>query len=757
MLKKLLTLQPFRYIIIVSASIYTDFSVSHSERPVKYFYFGGEKFMTRKRKGRFIGTALTAAMCLSSLPCIVVSADTVLTDCKTGTEDGYDYELWKDSGNTSMTLTGDGTFSCQWDSINNALFRKGKKFDCTKTYSEIGNISIDFACDYEPNGNSYLCVYGWTKSPLVEYYIVESWGSWRPPGATSNGTIEVDGGVYDVYQTTRENQPSIEGNTTFEQYWSVRRDKRESGVISVSEHFKKWEEMGMKMGNLYEAALNVEGYQSSGKANVYKNNIVIGGEIPDNPTPSQPVEPDENNYYFHSTFESGTDKWQSRGDDVSIAKSSKAAAAGSNSLFVNGRSDNWNGAAYNLDSKTFIPGNTYSFSTVVMQDTETSGDFKLTLQYTSGGEDNYTEVASASAAKGVWTKLENKAFTIPEDASNMILYVEMPESLSDFYIDEAIGAVKGTANPFTSSSSSTTLKGDVNLSGEVDLKDLISLKKYILGLDSDADKKAADVNGNGTVDVADISVLKNIIITPSSTPSKPGNSTVNTAEPTQYGVWENNADISWIDTSKPMVAICFDDGPVGTASSDSSMRILNALKDSGFHSTFFYWGNRINSNNRDEIKYASEIGCEIANHTYTHPYLTKLSADEIRNEVNQTLDILKDITGGTNYLIRPPYLAVNDSVKANSYAPLITCSVDSQDWNNASAEQIKETIISKMNDGTLRNQVVLMHETYSTTAEAMEYLAPYLKENGWQIVNVSEMFKANGKDMYSGSVYSAVQ
>ncbi|HCR73908.1 MAG TPA: glycoside hydrolase, partial [Ruminococcus sp.] len=198
-------------------------------------------------------------------------------------------------------------------------------------------------------------------------------------------------------------------------------------------------------------------------------------------------------------------------------------------------------------------------------------------------------------------------------------------------------------------------------------------------------------------------------------------------------------------------------GPVGTASSDSSMRILNALKDSGFHSTFFYWGNRINSNNRDEIKYASEIGCEIANHTYTHPYLTNLSADEIRNEVNQTLDILKDITGGTNYLIRPPYLAVNDSVKANSYAPLITCSVDSQDWNNASAEQIKETIISKMNDGTLRNQVVLMHETYSTTAEAMEYLAPYLKENGWQIVTVSEMFKANGKDMYSGSVYSAVQ
>ena len=112
---------------------------------------------------------------------------------------------------------------------------------------------------------------------MVEYYIVESWGTWRPPGATSKGTITVDGGTYDVYETTRVNQPSIDGNTTFQQYWSVRTSKRTSGTISVTEHFKAWENMGMKMGKLYEAALNVEGYQSSGWADVYKNNINVGG------------------------------------------------------------------------------------------------------------------------------------------------------------------------------------------------------------------------------------------------------------------------------------------------------------------------------------------------------------------------------------------------------------------------------------------------------------------------------------------------
>lgn len=205
-----------------------------------------------------------------------VRAATTIYDNETGTQDGYDYELWKDSGTTSMTLNSGGTFSCQWSNINNALFRKGKKFDCTQTYQQIGDISINYGVDYQPSGNSYLCVYGWCKNPLVEYYIVESWGTWRPPGATSKGQITVDGGTYDVYETTRVDQPSIEGNTTFKQYWSVRTSKKTSGTISVTDHFKAWENLGMEMGNIYEVALNVEGYQSSGYANVYKNEISIG-------------------------------------------------------------------------------------------------------------------------------------------------------------------------------------------------------------------------------------------------------------------------------------------------------------------------------------------------------------------------------------------------------------------------------------------------------------------------------------------------
>ena len=218
------------------------------------------------------------------------AASETIYENKIGSHDGYDFEFWKDSGNGSMTLNAGGAFSAEWSNINNILFRKGRKFDETRTHHQLGNISINYAANYQPNGNSYLTVYGWAVDPLVEYYIVDSWGSWRPPGSGSKGSVTIDGGVYDIYETTRVNQPSIKGNATFQQYWSVRRDKRTSGTISVSEHFKAWEARGMKMGKMYEVALTVEGYQSSGKANVYQNVLTVGG--PSNPgdpgTPGNP-------------------------------------------------------------------------------------------------------------------------------------------------------------------------------------------------------------------------------------------------------------------------------------------------------------------------------------------------------------------------------------------------------------------------------------------------------------------------------------
>ena len=240
--------------------------------------------MTKKMPVLLLAVVLLMALVI---PARAAEEEKTITKTEKGKHDGYDYELWNqdDKGEASMTLKDGGAFSCSWSGIYNVLFRKGIKFDKTKTHGEIGEISMSYDCDYQPVDSSYLSVYGWTVEPLMEYYILESWGNWRPPGVDPLGTIEMNGGTYDIYETTRVNQPSIEGpSTTFPQYWSVRTEKNTSGTISVSEHFKAWESVGLDMsGKLYEVSLVVEGYQSKGTTDVRENIITVNG-IPINKT-----------------------------------------------------------------------------------------------------------------------------------------------------------------------------------------------------------------------------------------------------------------------------------------------------------------------------------------------------------------------------------------------------------------------------------------------------------------------------------------
>jgi endo-1,4-beta-xylanase len=112
---------------------------------------------------------------------------------------------------------------------------------------------ISYTATYAPTGNSYLSIYGWTRNPLVEYYIVENFGTYDPSSAaTVKGSVTADGSTYKILQTTRTNQPSIDGTATFQQYWSVRAGKRSSGSVDVGKHFAAWEALGMKLGTSFD-------------------------------------------------------------------------------------------------------------------------------------------------------------------------------------------------------------------------------------------------------------------------------------------------------------------------------------------------------------------------------------------------------------------------------------------------------------------------------------------------------------------------
>ncbi|WP_295094902.1 glycoside hydrolase family 11 protein [Ruminococcus sp.] len=237
---------------------------------------------------KFFKRASAAAMSLVistlSMPISAYAADRQIIG---HTPDGYYYEFWNmnSSGETEMKTDENGAFSCVWNGIENVLFRTGRNLGSVLSWKDYDDIKYEYDVDYAPKGNSYMCVYGWTEKPLVEYYIVDAWGDWRPPGTEKPvAEINVDGNDYEVYSLTKGNQMSILGPTSFKQYWSVRKENGASidekrnltGEISVSDHFAAWEKAGLELGDLYDVTFNIEGYKSSGEATVNKAKLTFG-------------------------------------------------------------------------------------------------------------------------------------------------------------------------------------------------------------------------------------------------------------------------------------------------------------------------------------------------------------------------------------------------------------------------------------------------------------------------------------------------
>jgi endo-1,4-beta-xylanase len=235
----------------------------------------------RSRIRMLAGAACALAMTIAGVTVAGTAhaeADRTLTSNLTGTHNGYYFSFWKDSGNASMTLRADGRYSSSWDrSTNNWVGGKGWATGSRRT--------VTYSGTYNPgNNNTYLALYGWTRNPLIEYYVVENFGSYNPSsGATRMGTVTTDGGTYDILRSQRVNAPSIDGNQTFYQFWSVRQQKRSSGTITTANHFDAWARAGLNLGtNHAYQVMATEGYQSQGSSDI----TVREGTGPTNPTSS---------------------------------------------------------------------------------------------------------------------------------------------------------------------------------------------------------------------------------------------------------------------------------------------------------------------------------------------------------------------------------------------------------------------------------------------------------------------------------------
>ncbi len=209
-------------------------------------------------------------------------------------------------------------------------------------------------------------------------------------------------------------------------------------------------------------------------------------------------------------FDSGLEGWTARGT-ATITQTQETAASGSGSAAVTNRAESWCGIAHQLDASLFAPGSTFTFSAAVMQKTTPMAvHFKLSLQYSTGGfgSEVYDTIAEGDAASGMWLTLQNAAYTIPQNAQNMVLYLETENSVTDFFADNILAAA-------ASNMPEPTLRGDVDHNGKVENKDAQLLRDHLLG-----DPKAqifaedADLDGNNLINASDLTLLKQQLLRP---------------------------------------------------------------------------------------------------------------------------------------------------------------------------------------------------------------------------------------------------
>lgn len=192
------------------------------------------------------------------------------------------------------------------------------------------------------------------------------------------------------------------------------------------------------------------------------------------------------------------------------------------------------------------------------------------------------------------------------------------------------------------------------------------------------------------------------------------------------------------DSGKPMkyLALTFDDGPCS-----NTLDILEILEEYDVHATFFMLG-KLAKTYPDYVRKVYARGHEIGNHSYSHETLTKLDLDEAKQQMVDTDAAIKEAVGVEASVYRAPGGSINEKTAQYCGKPFIDWSVDTNDWKYRDPEHVWTFIARNAGNG----DVVLMHDIRPTTMEAMHKAIPYLLEQGFTLVTVSELMELTGWD-----------
>jgi len=217
-------------------------------------------------------------------------------------------------------------------------------------------------------------------------------------------------------------------------------------------------------------------------------------------------------------------------------------------------------------------------------------------------------------------------------------------------------------------------------------------------------------------------------------------------ESTTDAIMEVVLDETAVEEDKPMIALTFDDGP--SAHTD---RLLDILAENGGKATFFVVGNMIDKRVDTVTRMANE-GHQIASHGWNHRQLTKLGDEELTDQIMNTRAKIYDVTGVDATLLRPPYGSYNNAVSAKTEElgiAMVNWSVDTLDWKSKNADSVYNAAMKDAKDGA----IILFHDLYPTTVDAMERVIPELVEQGYQLVTVTELLESDDGKIEAGKMY----
>lgn len=198
-----------------------------------------------------------------------------------------------------------------------------------------------------------------------------------------------------------------------------------------------------------------------------------------------------------------------------------------------------------------------------------------------------------------------------------------------------------------------------------------------------------------------------------------------------------------IDKSKKMIALTFDDGP-----NYNTSKVIDVLNKYDIKATFFVLGSRA-INNKGILKKMADSGMEIGNHTYNHLLLTKYDENKIRSEIEDTSEVIYSATKKRPKLLRPSYGSVNNKIKKVANMPIIIWDIDTLDWKYHNSKRITSRVVNKVRDG----DIILMHDIYSASLNALSNIIPILQDNGYEFVTIDELFYYKGISLENGKVY----